>query len=83
MERDASQGARRTACSAGFEELKVAGMQRAWLGNVPLMRYERHFGDRIVRCFVERPASAYDLLRDAAARKPGGEAIVCGGERLT
>jgi len=61
----------------------VAGMERAWLGNVPLMRYERHFGDRVVRCFVERPASAYELLRDAAARKPGGEAIVCGGERLT
>ena len=23
----------------------MAGMERAWLGNVPLMRYERHFGD--------------------------------------
>jgi long-chain acyl-CoA synthetase len=61
----------------------VVGMERAWLGTVPLMRYERHFGDRVVRCFVERPASASDLLRDAASRKPDGEAIVCGGERLT
>jgi O-succinylbenzoic acid--CoA ligase len=47
------------------------------------MRYERHFGDRIVRCFSQRPGSAYELLRDAAAHKPGGEAIVCGRERLT
>jgi len=61
----------------------VAGVERAWLGTVPRMRYERHYGDRIVRCFSQRPASAYDLLRDAAARKPGGEAIVCGRERLT
>jgi O-succinylbenzoic acid--CoA ligase len=47
------------------------------------MRYERHYGDRIVRCFVERPGNAYDLLREAAARNPEGEALVCGRERLT
>jgi long-chain acyl-CoA synthetase len=61
----------------------VAGMERAWLGRVPALRYERHYGDRVVRCFVERPGNAYDLLRDAAARNPGSEAIVCGYERLT
>ena len=61
----------------------MIGMDRAWLGRVPAMRYERHYADRIVRCFVERPRNAYDLLREAAARNPDGEAIVCGGERLT
>src|SRR5262245_59956937 len=58
-------------------------MERAWLGCVPAMRHERHYGDRVVRCFVERPGNAYDLLRDAALGNPGGEAIVCGRERLT
>jgi long-chain acyl-CoA synthetase len=53
-----------------------------WLGAVPAMRWERHF-DRVVRCFVERPASAYALLADAAARNPDGEALVCGDARLS
>ena len=61
----------------------MAAMERAWLGSVPPMRHERHYGDRIVRCFVERPGNAYDLLREAASRNPGGEALVCGPERLT
>ena len=61
----------------------MAGMDRAWLGRVPPIRWERHYGDRIVRCFVERPRNAYDLLRVAAARNPDGEALVCGAERLT
>jgi len=65
------------------EELKVAGVERAWLGSVPAMRHERHFGDRIVRCFVERPANAYDLLAAAVTRNPHGEAIVHGRERLS
>jgi long-chain acyl-CoA synthetase len=57
--------------------------ERAWLGTVPRLRHERHYGDRIVRCFVERPKNAYDLLREAVARKGAGEAILCGNERLT
>ncbi len=58
-------------------------MERAWLGNIPPVRYERHYGDRVVRCFVDRPTNAYDLLRNALARNPDGEALVCGEERLT
>jgi O-succinylbenzoic acid--CoA ligase len=58
-------------------------MERKWLGSIPAMRYERHYGDRLVRCFVERPRNAYDLLAEAAKRNPEGEAIVCGDERLT
>ncbi len=57
--------------------------EAAWLGPVPAMRYERHYGDRIVRCFAERPGSAYDLLADAARRNPEGEALVLGRERIT
>src|SRR5215471_211901 len=61
----------------------MSSFERAWLGNVPRMRHERHYGDRIVRCFVERPNNAYDLLREAAARNGEGEAIVCGNERMS
>lgn len=28
----------------------MSSFERAWLGNVPRMRHERHYGDRIVRC---------------------------------
>jgi long-chain acyl-CoA synthetase len=58
-------------------------IDRSWLGPVPAMRYERHYGDRVVRCFVERPRNAYGLLAEAAARQPDGEAIVSGPDRLT
>ncbi len=58
-------------------------LERAWLGTVLRMRHERHYGDRIVRCFVERPKNAYDLLREAVVHNGEGEAIVCGNERLT
>ena len=61
----------------------MRGSERAWLGSVPPMRHERHYGDRVMRCFSERPGNAFDLLGAAAARNPGGEAIVCGEERLT
>ena len=61
----------------------MAGSERAWLGTVPAMRYERHYSDRVVRCFVERPHNAYDLLREAAARNGEGDAIICGSEHLT
>ena len=57
-------------------------MERAWLGHVPAVRWERHY-DRVVRCFAERPRNAYDLLAEAAARNPDGEALVCGTERLS
>ncbi len=57
--------------------------KRGWLGTVPAMRYERHYGDRIVRCFVERPRSAYELLAEAAARRPDGDALISDHERLS
>lgn len=47
------------------------------------MRWEPHCGDRLVRCYLDRPRSLGDLLDDAVARNPHGEALVCGESRLT
>lgn len=49
----------------------------------PVLRREAHFGDRVVDCFADRPASLHALLDEAVARRPDGEALVCDGERLT
>ncbi|MDX2205694.1 MAG: class I adenylate-forming enzyme family protein [Hyphomicrobiaceae bacterium] len=57
--------------------------ERGWLGPVPAMRREQHYGERVMRCFIERPASAYHLLEQAARRNPHGEALVMGAERLS
>ena len=46
------------------------------------MRDERHFGDRVVRCFVERPASVPQMLAEAVARDGAAQAIVHGAEQL-
>ncbi len=54
-----------------------------WLGPVPAIRHELHYGNRIVRCFADRPRNAYDLLVQACQRNPHGEALVTGAERLT
>ncbi len=54
-----------------------------WLGVVPVIRAERHYGDRVMRCFVVRPKSMPALLAAAVATNPGAEAIVCEEERLS
>jgi long-chain acyl-CoA synthetase len=51
--------------------------------NSPAMRYEAHYGDRVVRCFSERPKGIDQLLREAVAKKPNGEALVDGDRRVT
>jgi acyl-CoA synthetase (AMP-forming)/AMP-acid ligase II len=48
-----------------------------------MIRYEAHFGDRVVRCFSERPHSLYEIFTEAVKRNGSGEALVCGEERLT
>ena len=55
----------------------------AWVDTWPTMRDEAHFGDRVVRCFSERPLSMLALLHQAVQRNPDGEALVCGDERLS
>ena len=54
-----------------------------WDDTWPATRFEAHYGDRVVRCFSERPASVYAMLLDAVQRNPDGDAIVCGDSRIT
>ena len=53
-----------------------------WLDS-PAMRYEAHYGDRVVRCFSKRPKGIDQILREAVAAKPNGEALVDGERRFT
>lgn len=59
-------------------------MDPGWLGGpTPPLRLEVHYRDRVVPCFVERPKSLHALLAEAVTHNPGGEAVVCGDERLS
>ncbi len=49
--------------------------------SLPAMRTETHFGDRVLRCFVDRPPSLYAMLEHAVARYPDSEALACGDQR--
>ncbi len=48
---------------------------------VPAMRHEALYGDRIVRCFAERPASMHAMFEHARATRAGHDAVVCEGRR--
>ena len=51
--------------------------------NIPAMRLEARFGDRLVPAFCERPGNIWAMIADAAARNPDGEAIeVRPGDRI-
>ncbi|SHM27107.1 class I adenylate-forming enzyme family protein [Bradyrhizobium lablabi] len=50
--------------------------------SIPPMRLEARFGDRVVPAFCERPKSIWGMVAEAAARNPGGEALVCGSSRM-
>jgi acyl-CoA synthetase (AMP-forming)/AMP-acid ligase II len=56
---------------------------KTWRDQAPALRAERHFGDRVVQCFAERPSGLRQMLEDAVARNPGGEALVVGQTRLS
>ncbi len=45
------------------------------------MRMEAHFGDRIVRCFAERPSSVHAMLEDAVRKHGERDALVFEGRR--
>ena len=49
----------------------------------PATRTELHYGDRMMRCFVERPKSVHAMLEKAVARRPSGLALICGEQRLS
>lgn len=46
-------------------------------------RTELHFGNRVFRCYANRPKRFDDLLRRAARDAPENEALVCSDTRLT
>ena len=50
---------------------------------VAAMRRETLHGNRVVRCFVERPRSFHALFARAVATRPDHEAVVCEGRRWT
>jgi acyl-CoA synthetase (AMP-forming)/AMP-acid ligase II len=50
---------------------------------LPAIRHERHFGDRLVRCFVDRPRSLYGLLETAVLRAPDALALIDGDAHLS
>ncbi|WFU44696.1 class I adenylate-forming enzyme family protein [Bradyrhizobium sp. CB82] len=50
---------------------------------LPPMRLEARFGDRLVSAFCERPASLWAMIAEAADRNPDGDALICGNARLT
>ncbi|MCH8506479.1 MAG: AMP-binding protein, partial [Ectothiorhodospiraceae bacterium] len=47
------------------------------------IRRELRFGDRLVRCFVNRPPSVDAVFREAVAANPDGDALVWDGGRLS
>jgi len=51
------------------------------LAALPKSRHEAHYGDRVVSCFADRPASLLHMLEAAVAANPNGEAVVCGEVR--
>ena len=49
----------------------------------PATRVEAHYGDRVVRCFADRPSSVHAMLLEAVQGNPDGIALVCGEHRLS
>ena len=48
---------------------------------VPAMRHEALYGDRVVRCFADRPTSLLAMFDAARAARPQRDAVVCEGMR--
>ena len=55
-----------------------------WAGfRVPPIRHEAHFGDRIVRCFADRPASFHAMFGEALASHADRRAVLFNGASLS
>src|SRR3954470_5409209 len=48
-----------------------------------VLRHETHYGNRVVRCFAERPAHIDAMFREAVACHPQRDALVLGKERVS
>ena len=55
-----------------------------WAVDAPIAsRLERHFGDRVMLCAVDRPANLHAMLEEGRARAPDGDAVVAEEARLS
>lgn len=55
-----------------------------WAGfSVPAIRHEAHFGDRIVRCFADRPSSFHAMFHEALASHADRPAVLFNGASLS
>jgi acyl-CoA synthetase (AMP-forming)/AMP-acid ligase II len=52
-------------------------------GPAVVIRHERHFDDRVMRCFADRPSGPYEAFERAVAECPRAEAVVAGDLRWT
>ncbi|MDA9424686.1 class I adenylate-forming enzyme family protein [Bradyrhizobium sp. CCBAU 53380] len=50
---------------------------------IPPMRLEARFGDRVVPAFSDRPATLWAMIASARDRNAGGEALIAGNVRLS
>ncbi|MDA9549787.1 MULTISPECIES: class I adenylate-forming enzyme family protein [unclassified Bradyrhizobium] len=50
---------------------------------IPPMRLEARFGDRVVPAFLDRPSSLWAMIAEACGRNADGEALICGNVRLS
>jgi O-succinylbenzoic acid--CoA ligase len=48
---------------------------------LPVLRHEAHFGDRIVRCFAQRPGSFHAMFERSVRERPDADAVVFEGRR--
>ena len=47
------------------------------------LRHETHYGNRVVRCFADRPAHIDAMFREVVARNPDRDALVLGEKRIS
>ncbi|MCW2217886.1 acyl-CoA synthetase (AMP-forming)/AMP-acid ligase II [Bradyrhizobium japonicum] len=63
---------------------RAEGIPMDWSqSQIPPMRFEARFGDRVVPAFSDRPASLWAMIADACTRNPDGEALIAGDVRLS
>lgn len=50
---------------------------------MPRMRDEVHYGDRLLRCYIDRPQHVDEMLKNATSQRPGAVALVDGDRRTS
>ena len=57
-------------------------MTEHWSGYpVPTMRHEALHGDRVVRCFADRPSGLFAMFARSVAARAAHDAVICEGRR--